>query len=63
MTHIQNKKTIISIREKAMEKLIKIYKKLERKVDRLRQEILKEIEADFLFNDLTAKTQTYSLYV
>lgn len=60
MTQLKNKKQIISIREKTMEKLVISFRKITIKAKRIQQQILEEIETDFLFNDLTSQTQSYS---
>lgn len=50
-------KQAVSSRTKKMEKLLATFRKL----DKVRKQIIREIESDFLFNNLTSFNQSYSI--
>lgn len=62
MTKIKtSKKQAKSPRDSRFEKLLSISNTLQRKAEQVKKQILREIEADWLFNNLTSYNQSYSL--
>ena len=60
MTQLKQKQQTDSPRTQSMSRMFNTFKKLTYRAERIKQQILAEIEEDWIFNDLTAKIQSYS---
>jgi hypothetical protein len=60
MTQLKNKNQTTSPRDDRFDDLLEIFSKLSRKAARIKKQIMKEIESDWIFQDLTSSNQSYS---